>query len=293
MPGLDLVALRSDFTAEEARVAVIREIEAAAPERLIVDTFPRGLVGELPAFFRSFQGRKIFVQRDLNPQYSAAFHLEDFIRDSYDLVVVPGDASVEPASYAQVTAPWVVRSWPEVPSRERALELLKLDGTRPCVIVCAAGNPDELQWYGAVAALLLESGRCHVRCIAPFCPDGCPPGCWVRYWPAMDLYAAADVVVGGAGYNTIYECLACGVPLIARPWPRKYDRQGLRANGVAGKGTVTVVDDPRQAVAAALAAALSALGATAEKQAFHNGAIDAVRLIEQVESARSCSGGRV
>jgi len=45
----------------------------------------------------------------------------------------------------------------------------------------------------------------------------------------MDLLPGVDLVVGGAGYNTVNECLACGVPLIARAWPRKYDRQSLRA----------------------------------------------------------------
>nr|WP_268896632.1 glycosyltransferase [Hassalia byssoidea] len=31
----------------------------------------------------------------------------------------------------------------------------------------------------------------------------------------MNAIAVADVVVGGAGYNTVYECAALGVPLVA------------------------------------------------------------------------------
>ncbi|MBW4572535.1 MAG: hypothetical protein KME31_32500 [Tolypothrix carrinoi HA7290-LM1] len=37
--------------------------------------------------------------------------------------------------------------------------------------------------------------------------------------------AVADVVVGGAGYNTVYECAALGVPLVAIALKRLYDRQ--------------------------------------------------------------------
>jgi hypothetical protein len=276
MPEIDLVGLDPAMRVEEARAAVVLEIEAAAPECLIVDTFPRGLAGELADFIPSFGGRKVLVQRDLNPEYRAAFQLDEYIHDHYDLVLVPGDAGVDPSPRSIVTAPWVVRSWEELPDRDRARQMLNLGGTKPCVVVCAAGNPDELHWYGSVAALLAESAElCSVRCIAPVRPEECPLECWVRYWPAIDLYSAADVVVGGAGYNTIHECLACGVPLIARPWPRKYDRQGRRAAWAASQGRVTIVDEPRQACLAALTACGTARGT----KRYHNGATDAVGLL--------------
>src|SRR5581483_11759696 len=75
---------------------------------------------------------------------------------------------------------------------------------------------------------------------------------WIRYWPAIDLFSAASVVIGGAGYNTVEECLAIGVPLIAHPWPRMYDRQDLRARRAADRGRVVVVGDPHEAAEAAL-----------------------------------------
>jgi len=36
----------------------------------------------------------------------------------------------------------------------------------------------------------------------------------------MDLFGCASAIVGGAGYNTVAECLAWEVPLVARAWPR-------------------------------------------------------------------------
>jgi hypothetical protein len=254
MPELDLVAI-------EAREEVGRQIELADPDCLIVDTFPRGLGGELAEILPSFRGRKVLVQRDLNPRYAAAFDLEAFIGRFYDLVLNPGEGSG-----ATITEPWLVRSPEDLLTREAALELLGLDGEKPCAIVCAAGNRDELDWYEAVASHLAECPAFDVRLIA------------TSYWPAMDLYPAADVVIGGAGYNTIYECLAMGVPLVARPWPRKYDRQELRANRASARGRVVVVDSPLEAASAALGI-LRETRRTECRVMFHNGAEDAAVLI--------------
>ena len=83
------------------------------------------------------------------------------------------------------------------------------------ILVCASGNPEELSWYGEVVAYLLKfRSKADIRCVAPTRPEGCPPECWIEYWPAADLYPTADVVVGGAGYNTIYECEAYKIPLV-------------------------------------------------------------------------------
>jgi UDP:flavonoid glycosyltransferase YjiC (YdhE family) len=45
----------------------------------------------------------------------------------------------------------------------------------------------------------------------------------------MDCLQMADVVVGGGGYNTTYECAALKVPLISFAFERLYDRQARRA----------------------------------------------------------------
>ncbi len=281
LPALDLVVIDPAATIVQARNLVDRHIDSTHPDCLIVDTFPRGLGGELVETLSSFAGRKVLVQRDLNPRYRAAYDLNRFVEQSYDLVLMPGDATDDglgPFPQSAATAPWLVRSHHEMIPRHRAREVLGLRGSGPCVLVCAAGNRDELNWYGEVAAHLLELDR-EVRCLAPVCPDACPPPTWIPYWPAMDLYSAADVVVGGAGYNTIYECLACGIPLAAKPWPRQYDRQALRAERVAGRGAVMTVDHPKQAAIAALHL-LSSSQRSARPAKFQNGASDAVAMIE-------------
>lgn len=266
--------------APEVNMMAAQEFESAlsAADCLIVDTFPRGLAGELVNILPTFSGLKVFVRRDLNPDYVAKYNVDAFVGRSYDLALIAGDASGPHHTRQQpgvMTAPWLIRSTRELPDRERARQLLGLGYERPCVLVCAAGNVEELGWYGATVAGLLEyAQRCEVRCVSPSRPDGCPPEFWIQYWPAMDLYSAAAVLIGGAGYNTVYESLACGIPLVARPWPRKYDRQSLRA----GRGAARIVDTPQQAISAAMDLLR---GPRPRPSGAENGALQAVAQIRE------------
>jgi hypothetical protein len=266
MPHLDIIALDPAISVIDGREEVRRQIHEVPADCLIVDTFPRGLGGELAELLPTFPGSKVLVQRDLNPQYAAAYHLNAFVSEHYDLVLT--------SEQTPTTQPWLVRSCHELMPRDAARQFLGLTQPKPCVIVCAAGNPDELAWYGDVSALLIASARCDVRCIAPTLPRDCPPEFFIPYWPAIDLYAAADIVIGGGGYNTVYECAACAVPLIARPWPRKYDRQNLRASR---HGSI-IVDEPQHAVAAAIEL-LQAIPSKSHQTEFRNGVHDAVAMI--------------
>jgi hypothetical protein len=273
LPELDIVALDPSLTPATAREQVIQHIRAAHPRCLIVDTFPRGLGGELAGVIDPLAATKVLVHRDLSPHYVAEARLRAFVRSAYDLILVPGHG--EGAAFADlraavVTEPWLIRD----PPPERRLE-----GQRR-VLVCAAGTPEELAWYGTVVALLRQlDGRLDIRCVAPICPTGCPSECWVEHWPAADLYPTADVVIGGAGYNTIHECLAWQLPLIAHPWPRKYDRQWLRAQRAAQRGSVTVIKTPNEAAEAAIRQ-LKEPPAPQRRCEFRNGTTDAVMLIE-------------
>lgn len=242
---------------ELARRYSVEEIQRAAPSCLIVDTFPRGLGGELAGLLGSLAATKVLVHRDLNPRYVAEANLRAFVKSSYDLVLIPGEAegnAFAKLSNAVVTEPWLIRNADELPSRRKARQLLKISDVRqPCILVCASGTSKELKWFGAVVSELLNrSPHAAIRCVAPSLPPGCPRECWIKYWPAADLYAATDIVIGSAGYNTIYECLANGMPLVTRPWPRLYDRQWLRARRAVRAGNVIVVKEAAEAASKAI-----------------------------------------
>ena len=206
----------------------------AGSDCLIVDTFPRGLLGELVDWLPRQSMRKVLVARDLIPEYVESYALRDFVAANYDLVLCPGEGEAfADLPRARMTDPWLVANVPE-PCANRNLAL-----------VCACGNREEQGWYGEVAALL--SREMPVLCVSPACPLGCPTEVWRQHWPALELFGSAKVVVGGAGYNLVNETRAANVPLIARAWMRLYDRQALRAQ----RAGATLVETPAEAVEAA------------------------------------------
>ena len=257
-PHAEMVGGEFDVLRVETREDALREVRAADAECLIVDTFPRGLGGELAGELSSLPGLKVLIHRDLNPRYVESAGLHDFVASHYDLVLVAGEGEGEAFGdlpLAQTTAPWLIRS-----SSEIAVSAEQF------VYVCAAGKPEEANWYAAVSTGLREAGVT-VR-------DD-------RVWPAMEIYASAALVVGGGGYNTVNECLALGVPLVARAWPRKYDRQNLRLERAAQRGIVSSVSTVDEAVRAAIELWNEPVLRAATLPAYRNGVWDAVRLIQE------------
>lgn len=265
-------------------------------ECVIVDTFPRGLGGELAEILPQLSASKVLIHRDINPDYVVAKNLPDFVADNFDLVIVPGEGEEMPlAELPQVrhTAPWLIRSAGELPDVIHARTLLGLNptDTNPLIVICAAGRAEELSLYGNLTRVLAESlPGVTVRCLAPECPENCPAELWVFHWPGIECLPAADVVVGGAGYNTFYECLSVGVPLVAFAFKRQYDRQEMRVlRWIENQATVPVklvesVEGALSAVCDFLNQANKSISSTKIPKAYLNGAAGAVKLIEKIVS---------
>ncbi|MCC5640512.1 UDP-N-acetylglucosamine--LPS N-acetylglucosamine transferase [Nostoc sp. CHAB 5844] len=204
-------------------------------DRLIVDTFPRGLGGELADILPHLQPiPRILIHRDINPDYVTAKNLRPFVKDNYDKVIVSGEGEDFPlADLANVqhTAPWLIRNAEELPDRMTVRShILKVNPDIKTILVCAAGKASELSLFTQLTLHLQQNfPECAVRILAANCPANFPEALWVAHHPGIECLAAADVVVGGAGYNTVYECAAVGVPLVALAFPRLYDRQEKRA----------------------------------------------------------------
>ncbi len=248
------------------RQEVAEYIGRERPEVLVVDTFPRGLGGELADLLPGLPATRILIHRDIKPEYAAWGGLHSFVADSYDCVFCPGERGVlADLPQARMTGGWVVREPAELSAGAE-------------VVVCAGGNREEMPWYGEVTAMLARETE--VKCLAAERPPGCPEDCWIRYWPSIDWIAQAKVVIGGAGYNTVNECGACSVPLIARAWPRKYDRQRVRAERSSG---VVLVETGQEAFVAAIRATKK----IQTGKVLYNGAEEAARWI--LASSTACS----
>lgn len=223
----ELVCLAADLPHQAICRQVQEILRAENYTCLIVDTFPRGLGGELVERLPQLPCPTILIHRDLSPAYMQAKQLQPWVERHYDQVLVPGEGAVPLAHLPQTrhTAPWVMFSPLEIAQNPQP----RLNPNQPLVLVCASGNPAEAAMFGEITHYLATAlPETTVRCLAHDCPPPCPPELWWQYWPGMPLIAQAQIVVGSGGYNTVAECEALQVPLVALPMPRLYDRQARR-----------------------------------------------------------------
>lgn len=255
----------------ETRRQVQGMIQNKNYERLIVDTFPRGLGGELVDCLPSLSSiPKILIHRDIDPTYVQAKQVGQFVEDYYDTILIPGEGDNVPFTelpQAVHTAPWVMLNAQELPPPV-------LPTKKPTLIVVAAGNLEEMAFWGQLMVQLQATfSEANYRCLAHTCPPGCPPQLWIQQWPGLPVLHQADVVLGGAGYNTVFECHALGKPLIAFAWPRQYDRQHLR-----GQQWATLVETPQAAIDAVKE--ILPLCQSRQPRTYVNGIGDAIATIE-------------
>ncbi|RJS21967.1 hypothetical protein DRW03_16745 [Corallococcus sp. H22C18031201] len=228
-PGVTVHRLDAAWD-KPAVVAEVTRLWTAAPwDVLVVDTFPRGLAGELPPLLASTRALSVLVHRDLNPEYVARFPLAQAV-DAFALLLVPG----EPAPFAAHpravrTAPWLLLEREALLSREAARRELGAEGdARPLVVVAGCGRVEEVEEMGRLSARL-EAGlgaRARVRWVVP--PGFTSHGAALPVWPLLALLPGVDVLVGAGGYNTVREARATGTPLVALARARRYDRQAAR-----------------------------------------------------------------
>lgn len=202
---------------------------------LVVDTFPRGIVGELAELLPQLTvARKILVARDLNPDYVERYALRQFVPQHYDLVLNPGENQGPLVDLAVATGPWFVKDLEVMASFDVAAlrQFLALPPGAKFLLVVSSGQDNRL--FEELALAVQEKfPSVAVRLLSMVPPRILEERLWVKYWPGIDLVACADVVVSSAGYNISAECAALDVPLIALPQKRLYDRQLMRIGASA------------------------------------------------------------
>lgn len=189
------------------------------PTHLIVDSFPRGLVGEW--IDGEFNGPRVLIRRPLVPRYDRQEPIRTAI-GSYDLVIQPGEQAPTDGARSIWTNPWLSHDATELFSEQKSREILSVDQSSACVVLPRCGTKAEAL---AQARLALD-----LRCRAPDVawlsprPHSIPP--------LLRLLPGISGVVGAGGYHTVHECRATQTPLKARPQARRYDQQRLRLKDV-------------------------------------------------------------
>ena len=220
--------LPSDIKPSQAAVA-FRGLLQQSWEAFVVDTFPRGLGGELAELLPKINALKVWTHRDLTPEYLERMKIREQWACQFDVLLAPGERG-DLAENALKTAPWLLLRPFELMSRREARCVLGVDLSAPLVIVVGSGRQQEPQRFAQLAQRLAADldGLAQVRfaSLAPFAGA-------INAWPLLRLLPAADLLVGAGGYNTVHEARALKLPLFGLPQPRLYDRQARRLGASA------------------------------------------------------------
>ena len=236
-------------------------------DRLVIDTFPRGLAGELPNILGNIDVPKFLVSRYLNSVYIKKFNLYAEI-EKYNMVFsIERIAPFKKCNNSILTEPWLMYNSDELYPREKARLYLGLesDDKRPLIVVCGTGNQDDAHYYSVLAEKLKNKlSQWNVIFNSPFFGLG-----HLNAWPLLKYIQGIDALVGAGGYNLVHESRQTKTPLFAEPKKRLYDDQLERL--VSNECYKSIED---------LVFKLRSCSFTKKKSEFENGVAQSVKLIE-------------
>lgn len=298
----EMTTLRSDL--------ITATVRSFRPDLLLVDHTATGPGDELLPVLRRLrhehvQTRIVLGLRDvLDSPLRARAQLQrertfDVVRAYYDHVLVYGDAAVfDPVreyAFPDDVAALTTFTGPVVPSEARGPRQLRAPGAPAHLVVTTGGGEDGYELLrAAVAAMRGPLRHEHLRATVVAGPM-LPESSFVDLRRAMQddsrlhllrssdamhtLIGGADLVLGMGGYNTVYESLARGVPLLVLPRREPREEQWERCRRLAELGHLRLLDaadlvDPH-ATANVIRHALLASGTTPPDPLPCNGAENA------------------
>jgi hypothetical protein len=223
-------------TLVQTQRSVRRVVEAFKPDVFVVDTFPRGLGGELVPLFSDWRyGTRILICRSLPAPYVEGYGLEQFVPKHYGKVIAPGETSpFGPSIPVDSTGAFLICDFPELPTPEEAARLVDSCPGEPVVLLVGTGTVDECdalirmaaglapRWNGLPFPLRLalpaEIGYSSLNDLAAV----------IHHFPLIECFPAARLVIGASGYNLTHEATALGISAFTQPRRRKYDNQESR-----------------------------------------------------------------
>ena len=195
---------------------VAQELESFRPDLLVVDTFPRGVMGELADL--KLQVPNALVTRWVDPRYYRTASVWEAL-SRFDQVFWTEPKS-DPGFPGRLIEPVIPTSIPLV--RDDARKALKASD-RALILVLGWGDEAEQKRQHARLTQLSGLHRWDLRFLCPQVNSEIP-----EVWR---LLSGADLVVSASGYNAAYEIAQHRIPIIWVPQQRKVDDQALRASG--------------------------------------------------------------
>lgn len=232
--------LSSQLTVEQTRRQALAWL-ANEWDGLLVDTFPRGLGGELADFVTKEERPLFLVHRDLNPRYVTSRDLRS-IATAYERILLPGESGpLSDLANAVPTEPWLICDAGDLHDRVVARAAFRApEQDRPVIVVVGSGRAEEVSDAVTIASRLREAlgDTAYVRFASLETAPGKLADITVRLWPLMRYLRGVDVLIGAGGYNTVNEARATKTRLFAIPRGRLYDRQDQRLTDEERTSTV-------------------------------------------------------
>ena len=207
------------------------------PDLLIVDVFPRGVLGELPI---DLPIPKVLLTRWVEPRYYQYPPVADAL-DSFQSIYTsePFTGPDEIAKRAVCKVPPIVWTRPSDSVRESRKRLE--GGTQPFLVALGSGPVVHQRKLRERLSSWCVAHDCQFKFLSSALGSEIRAvGRWLR---------GADLVVSAAGYQSYHEVIQAGVPTVFLPQQRKYDNQAGRALGDFGVAPVAmtrVASSPRE-----------------------------------------------
>lgn len=198
---------------------------------LVVDVFPRGVVGELAPLLTPRRAPAAWlVARRVTPAYYLHPRVRDAIETAFEQVVwceEPPDGLAALRVPQRQVPPVLVRA--PMLDRATARARLGVGDDRPLVLALGAGDPTRQAHLARLLGTIAARAHAELRFVSDDLPAAHPV---VYLFPASAWLCAADVIVSAGGYHAVHETQAAGVPTIYIPQARRYDDQWWRVRNL-------------------------------------------------------------
>lgn len=217
-----------------ARDLIGEVIRRNTPRALIIDSFPRGIAGELPPILSRSDCKKILVRRILKDDYVQKFGINQFVIDHYNTTIY-AEPVAQPHPPGALCCPILIRDFAELPSRAVSRSLLNAPAHMKVILMAGTGEKERVDSSQQLIMKIfkrINPGDYCLRLASPYHATEMEAGT-IRHFPLLDLLPGTDILIGSSGYNLFHESRALSIPSIFLPQERLYDDQHLRAGDLA------------------------------------------------------------
>jgi hypothetical protein len=214
-------------------------VDESVPDLLLVDQFPRGILGELQSALAHTSMPAWLISRWVRPRYFLQAAVRQVIERRYSGMIwceAPPDALRKLELPQYDVGPIVIRTAAQCLDRSAARAALRLEGEHQVLIALGSGSVARQRDFCRLlrrmcARVSARSGRqLTLYFVSAELPSHVSTHLTVgALFPAMRYLRAADLVVTACGYHACHETRSLGLPAVFVPQRRLYDDQFARA----------------------------------------------------------------